>query len=295
MLIIIGCFNMITNKQKSVLFMLLSVLGFSLMAVAIKYVPEIPIYEKVFFRNSVSFLMASYFIMQNKVSFKMTKEDAAFVFFRSFFGFLGVVCNFYAIIHLSIGDSSLLNRLSPVFVTIVACLFFKERIDRKQFLGIIFMLLGAVLVIKPSFSMTIIPSLIGILSPMLGGISYNLIRALKDKVNPNVIVFLFSLFSVLCSIPLMYSDFVLPNASQLFFLIAIGVTASMGQFGLTYAYKYAKASEVSIYNYTGIIFGMLLGFAFFGEIPDTFSILGATIIITTAILLYRHNQKLNEA
>lgn len=46
------------------------------------------------------------------------------------------------------------------------------------------MLLGAVLVIKPSFSMTIIPSLIGILSPMLGGISYNLIRALKDKVNP---------------------------------------------------------------------------------------------------------------
>lgn len=286
---------MMTNKQKSVLFMLLSVLGFSLMAVAIKYVPEIPIYEKVFFRNSVSFLMASYFIMQNKVSFKMTKKDAAFVFFRSFFGFLGVVCNFYAIIHLSIGDSSLLNRLSPVFVTIVACLFFKERIDRKQFLGIIFMLLGAVLVIKPSFSMTIIPSLIGILSPMLGGISYNLIRALKDKVNPNVIVFLFSLFSVLCSIPLMYSDFVLPNASQLFFLIAIGVTASMGQFGLTYAYKYAKASEVSIYNYTGIIFGMLLGFAFFGEIPDAFSILGATIIITTAILLYRHNQKLNDA
>lgn len=239
--------------------------------------------------------MASYFIMQNKVSFKMTKKDAAFVFFRSFFGFLGVVCNFYAIIHLSIGDSSLLNRLSPVFVTIVACLFFKERIDRKQFLGIIFMLLGAVLVIKPSFSMTIIPSLIGILSPMLGGISYNLIRALKDKVNPNVIVFLFSLFSVLCSIPLMYSDFVLPNASQLFLLIAIGVTASMGQFGLTYAYKYAKASEVSIYNYTGIIFGMLLGFAFFGEIPDAFSILGATIIITTAILLYRHNQKLNDA
>lgn len=286
---------MMTNKQKSVLFMLLSVLGFSLMAVAIKYVPEIPIYEKVFFRNSVSFLMASYFIMQNKVSFKMTKKDAAFVFFKSFFGFLGVVCNFYAIIHLSIGDSSLLNRLSPVFVTIVACLFFKERIDRKQFLGIIFMLLGAVLVIKPSFSMTIIPSLIGILSPMLGGISYNLIRALKDKVNPNVIVFLFSLFSVLCSIPLMYSDFVLPNASQLFFLIAIGVTASMGQFGLTYAYKYAKASEVSIYNYTGIIFGMLLGFAFFGEIPDAFSILGATIIITTAILLYRHNQKLNDA
>lgn len=286
---------MMTNKQKSVLFMVLSVLGFSLMAVAIKYVLEIPIYEKVFFRNSVSFLMASYFIMQNKVSFKMTKKDAVFVFFRSFFGFLGVVCNFYAIIHLSIGDSSLLNRLSPVFVTIVACLFFKERIDRKQFLGIIFMLIGAVLVIKPSFSMTIIPSLIGILSPMLGGISYNLIRALKDKVNPNVIVFLFSLFSVLCSIPLMYSDFVLPNASQLFFLIAIGVTASMGQFGLTYAYKYAKASEVSIYNYTGIIFGMLLGFAFFGEIPDTFSILGATIIITTAILLYRHNQKLNDA
>lgn len=114
------------------------------------------------------------------------------------------------------------------------------------------MLLGAVLVIKPSF-MTIIPSLIGILSPMLGGISYNLIRALKDKVNPNVIVFLFSLFSVLCSIPLMYSDFVLPNASQLFLLIAIGVTASMGQFWILIL-NMLRYQELSIYNYTGIIF-----------------------------------------
>ena len=281
-----------TNKQKSVFFMILSVLGFSLMSVVIKYIPEIDIYEKIFFRNSVSFLISVYLITNKKLSLAIGKKNFSLVFLRSFFGFIGIYLNFYAITYLTIADSNILNRLSPIFIAIFAYIILKEKLDKIQILCIIFMILGTILVIKPSFSVTFIPSLAGVLSAAFGGLSYTIIRYLNNKVHPDIIVFIFSLFSCVFSIPLMYSNFTLPNKIQFLFLLGIGLTASIGQFGLTYAYKYAKASEVSIYNYTGILFGIILGFIFLNEIPDVYSVIGGSIIIITAISLYRHNKKI---
>lgn len=279
------------NKKLSVFFMMLSVLGFAFMSIVIKFIPEIALYEKVFFRNLISLMVASFFIFKNNVSLRLKKKEATLVFCRSFFGYVGVVLNFYAIIHLSIADSNILNKLSPIFVSICALIFLKEKMDKYQILAIIFMFVGALLVIKPSLSFSIIPSIAGLLSAVTAGFSYTIIRFLKDKVKPDIIVFYFSLLSVLSSIPLMFSTFVFPDFRQLCFLVGIGITASFGQYGLTYAYKFAKASEVSIYNYTVIIFGMILGYIFFKEIPDIYSFVGGILILITAYLLYKHNLK----
>ncbi len=86
-------------------------------------------------------------------------------------------------------------------------------------------------------------------------------------------------------------NFVKPTPVELLLLVGIGLTAAMGQFGLTYAYTYAPASEVSVYNYTIIVSGLIAGYILFGEIPDVFSFIGGTIIILTAIFLYKHNEK----
>ena len=84
----------------------------------------------------------------------------------------------------------------------------------------------------------------------------------------------------------MMMNYVQPNFKELLILLSIGVFATFGQFGLTYAYKYSKASEVSIYNYSSIVFTVILGLLFFGEIPDILTILGGIIIIAVAIKLY---------
>ena len=74
-------------------------------------------------------------------------------------------------------------------------------------------------------------------------------------------------------------------------LLSTELFASVGQFGITYAYKYSKATEVSIYNYSAIVFGIILGFIFFHEIPDMLSLLGGSIIIGIAYYTFKHNQK----
>ena len=91
--------------------------------------------------------------------------------------------------------------------------------------------------------------------------------------------------------PLVLMDYVHPTPTQLFFLLATGVFAAVGQFGVTYAYKYSKATEVSIYTYSAIVFGIVLGFIFFDEIPDLLSLAGGALIIAVAFYMFKHNQK----
>lgn len=280
-----------SNKTKAVFSMLISALGFTLMSVTVKYLKDIPLFEKVFFRNLVSLVIAFYLIKKSAVPIFGQKKSQLALFARAGFGLAGVILNFYAITHLTLADSTMLGKLSPIFVTIMACFFLKEKIDKEQIIGIFITFGGALLVIKPEFSLSIIPSLAGLLSAASAGIAYTLLRYLKDKESPDTIVFYFSVVSVVGTLPFVLNDYIMPNSTQLMLLLATGLFASIGQFGITYAYKYSKATEVSIYNYSAIVFGIILGFIFFHEIPDMLSLLGGAIIIGVAYYTFRHNQK----
>lgn len=280
-----------SNKTKAVFCMLISALGFTFMSVTVKYVIGIPLFEKVFFRNLISLGVAFFMLKKSSAPMFGRRENQLALLARSSFGLAGVVLNFYAIANLTLADSSMLGKLSPIFVTIMACIFLKEKIDSKQILSIIITFLGALLVIKPEFSLEMLPSLAGILSAAASGVAYTLLRYLKDKESPDTIIFYFSLISVVFTAPFALAEYVQPTFIQLGLLLATGVFASVGQFGITYAYKFAKATEVSIYNYSAIVFGIILGFIFFGEIPDTLSLLGGAIIIAVAFYIFKHNQK----
>ena len=280
-----------SNKTKAVFCMLISALGFTFMSVTVKYVTGIPLFEKVFFRNLISLGVAFFMLKKSSAPMFGRRENQLALLARSIFGLAGVVLNFYAIANLTLADSSMLGKLSPIFVTIMACIFLKEKIDNKQVLSIIITFLGTLLVIKPEFSLEMLPSLSGIMSAASAGVAYTLLRYLKDKESPDTIIFYFSLISVVFTAPFALAEYVQPTFIQLGLLLATGVFASVGQFGITYAYKYAKATEVSIYNYSAIVFGIILGFIFFGEIPDTLSLLGGAIIIAVAFYIFKHNQK----
>lgn len=280
-----------SNKTKAVFCMLISALGFTFMSVTVKYVTGIPLFEKVFFRNLISLGVAFFSLRKSHALMFGKKEHQLALLARSSFGLAGVILNFYAISNLTLADSSMLGKLSPIFVTIMACIFLKEKIDTKQILSIIITFLGALLVIKPEFSLEMLPSLAGILSAASSGVAYTLLRYLKDKESPNTIIFYFSLISVVFTAPFAIANYVQPTIIQLSLLLATGIFASVGQFGITYAYKFAKATEVSIYNYSAIVFGIILGFIFFKEIPDDLSLLGGAMIIAVAFYIFKHNQK----
>lgn len=77
---------------------------------------------------------------------------------------------------------------------------------------------------------------------------------------------------------------------QTIYLLIGGVFATVGQFGITLAYKYAPAKEVSVFNYFTVVFTALLGFTFLGQVPDFYSIIGYVIIFGASFYMFLKNK-----
>ncbi len=278
------------DKSKALIYILISTLSFSFMGLSIKYIQNIPVFEKVFFRNLVSLFISSFIIIKNNPknisSFIGKPCNQKLLISRSLLGFAGVILNFYAISNLKLADSQILNRISPVWVAILAAIFLHEKLSKVKIISIIIALIGSVFVIKPEFGFTVLPAVSGFVSSITAAGAYVLVRYLKGKEEPVVIIFYFSTISLILSLPLLLINFITPQFYEFVFLLLTGIFASIGQFGLTHAYKHAPASQVSIYTYTGIIFSSFIGFIVWQEIPDFLSIIGGFFIFVSGYIVY---------
>lgn len=275
-----------SNRTKAVLLMLLSSLSFAVMAFFVKLSGELPLFQKVFFRDLVVVIFVLCGLASLKVSPWGNKENRMRLLFRGVSGFIGVAFYFYSASRMYLSDSTIINKLSPFFTTLFAVLLLKEKIKPLQIIALILSLVGGALVVKPEFSMTVVPALCGVIGAVVAGFSYAMVISLSNREEPLVVVFYFSNTSVLFSFFLMLPNFQMPTLQNLLILLGTGIFAAGGQILLTYAYKYAKASSVSVYSYSIIIFSGILGFIFLHEVPDLLSVIGGLLIIISGFALY---------
>ncbi|MCR2033442.1 DMT family transporter [Anaerofustis stercorihominis] len=287
----------ISDKNKGVFFIVLSAFCFALMNVFVRMAGDLPFIQKSFFRNFIAFFIALILMKKQGIKIFMSKGSRADLVLRATFGTIGIFCNYYAIDHMLVSDASMLNKLSPFFVIIFSYFILSEKIKPFQGLCVFIAFLGTLFVVKPGFTgMPIFPSLIGIMGGMCAGIAYTYVRKLGTKgVKGPFIVFFFSLFSCLVSLPYLIFEFTPMSLYQISILLLTGLAASGGQFFITAAYTHAPASEISIYDYSQIIFATILSFLLLGQIPDFYSIIGYIIICIASVImfLYNNNKILN--
>ena len=149
------------------------------------------------------------------------------------------------------------------------------------------------LIIKPGFSADMFPALIGLLGGIFAGAAYTAVRALSKRGEHSArIVFFFSAFSTLVCLPYLLLDFHPMQWWQLASLLGAGVAATLGQFGVTLAYAHAPAKEISVFDYTQVLFSALLGFFLFDQVPDVLSVLGYVVICGVSVLMFLYNRTL---
>ncbi|MGL4569528.1 MAG: DMT family transporter [Clostridium sp.] len=281
------------EKNKAILLIIISALSFAFMSTFVKLSGDIPSIEKSFFRNLVSCIVAFYIIVKSGDSLFGKRENRKYLLGRALFGTLGIIANFYAIDRLILADANMLNKLSPFFVIIFSFIFLKEKITPKQIMILCVAFLGSLFIIKPSFSLEVIPAIIGVSSAVCAGAAYTFVRFLGPREKGPTIVFFFSFFSIVSTLPFLIVDFTPFTSIQLFYLLMAGVAASVGQFALTAAYKHAPAKEISIYDYTQIIFSAVIGFVVFNQLPDKYSFLGYFLILGASAVMFIYNNRLN--
>lgn len=280
------------EKQQGILFIILAGFFFASMSFFVRLSGDLPTMEKAFFRNAVAVLVAAFMLARTKEGFHVQKGSWPDLLMRSFCGTVGLICNFYAVDHMNIADANILNKLSPFFAILMSYFILKEKANKVEWACVVVAFIGAVFVVKPAFNMQFVNAMIGVTGGLGAGIAYTFVRKLGKKGERGpIIVMVFSTFSCLCTVPFLISEFQPMKAVQLLCLLMAGVSAAGGQIFITKAYTKAPAKEISVFDYTQVLFAALLGFVFFGQIPDWMSLVGYLIIIGSAIFKWNYLRK----
>lgn len=284
-----------SNRMAGIVYIIIAGFCFSLMTLFVRIAGDLPTMQKAFFRNAVAAVVAVVILARSEEGFRIKKTSWPGLMMRSICGTTGLILNFYAIDHMNIADANMLNKLSPFFAIIMSVFVLKETANKWEWGAVIMAFIGALFVIKPSFQMSFIYGLIGAGGGLGAGIAYAYVRKLGKMGERSIaIVMFFSLFSTLVTLPFFIFDYHPMTLYQLVCLLAAGVCATGGQLGITKAYTKAPAKEISVFDYTQILFAAMWGFLFLDQAPDIYSLIGYVIIIGTAIWKWQYAMRLEK-
>ena len=281
------------QKNQGIFFIILAGFFFALMTFFVRMSGDLPTMQKAFFRNLVAVAIAAVTVIKSGEGIVIREGCWPDLLMRSFCGTVGLICNFYAIDHMSLADANILNKLSPFFAVIMSYFLLKEKANRIEWAAVAVAFIGALFVVKPSFNVEFVYALVGLLGGFGAGTAYTYVRRLGKKGEPGaVIVLFFSLFSCIVTLPFMIGSYSPMSTMQLVYLLLAGAAAAGGQFSITAAYTKAPAREISVFDYTQVIFAAMLGFFFLDQWPDVWSLTGYVIIIGSAFFKWYYLNKI---
>lgn len=280
------------QKVQGILYIIMAGFFFSLMTFFVRLSGDLPTMQKAFFRNSVAAVVAIIILARSEEKFKIKKSSYPDLILRSICGTVGLICNFYAVDKMNIADANILNKLSPFFAIITSYFLLKEKADKMEWGCVILAFVGALCVVKPSFQMQFVYAMVGVLGGLGAGVAYSFVRKLGQQgERGTVIVMFFSVFSTLVVLPSFIINYKPMTLTQIGILLLAGCGAAGGQLCITKAYTKAPAKEISVFDYTQVIFAAMLGFFFLDQLPDWLSFLGYAIIITSAVIKWAYALK----
>jgi drug/metabolite transporter (DMT)-like permease len=265
---------------------------FSAMSALVKIAgARFPTMEVVFARSVVVLVLSALALLRSGTSF--TGSERGLLVLRGLFGFAGLTCFYYGLVHLPLAEATVIQYTNPVWTALIAALVLKEWIGRRQMALALLSLVGVAIVARPG---PLASGAVAVLDPVavavaLAGAVFSAaanvtVRRLKNE-PAMVVVFYFALFSTVLSLPWLWMEAVLPRGTDWLLLAAIGVTTHLGQVFLTWGLQREAAGRAMSVGYLQIVFAACWGALLFGDLPDGWVLLGAALIVGSTVILAR--------
>ena len=269
---------------------------FSLMTLCVKNIDKrIPVFELVFFRSLISLIIT--LVIINTKNINPWGNNRALLFLRGVLGTLALVCIFYAIRNMPLSISTVIQYTYPIFISIFAGIFIKEKIKRSLVIALFMGWLGILIILNPNQLSNInveiqhLSVLIAFIGSICTALAYITVKKLSFTEDVYVIIEYFPIVSLITLSPIVLINWVTPNLSELIWIIGIGLFTQLGQTFLTIGLKNLPASEASAINYLQVLFGSIWGVLFFNEIININFLLGALLVLLGTIISITKSQK----
>jgi len=261
---------------------------------------NLPSLEVVFFRNVFGVFLISASILAKPMKHKGGKP--LLLLFRGIMGFLALLCFFYDIAHIPLGEAMTYSKTSPIFTALFAFIFLKEALGKRGWFALFIGFFGIVFITDPFNTPLDRYDLLGILSGIGAALAYTSVKELKKYYDTRAVVLSFmgvgtigpiilmaiSEYVDIKEIDFMFAKFVMPTGMMWIYIFFMGLLATLAQIFMTKAYGASKAGIVGTISYSNIIFSIILGIIFLNDpFPEFIKILGIILIVISGILVAR--------
>lgn len=271
-----------SDTLRGVWYMALATFLFALMTVFVKLVPNIPALEIIFFRAVIAVILCFWGLKRARVS--MFGNNKAMLILRGVAGVIALSLNFYLVHEIPLATASTLTYLAPISTTIIGIWFVQEKVSPLQFLFFAISFSGILVIQGFDARVSLFHGMLGIITSLFMGLAYNCVRKLSTSEHPLVIIFYFPFVCLPVTGLWCLLFWVQPQGWEWFHLFMVGITSQVAQYFMTRAYQLADISTVSIVNYTGIIYAIVLGYILFGEGFNLMTYAGMALVLVGVIL-----------
>ena len=297
---IIAFMKRIKELNKGVQYMLIASFTFAIMGAFAKLASaHTPSLEVVFFRNVAGVILIGLAILKQPLQSKGGKPFL--LFFRGFMGFSALLAFFYNIAHIPLGDAMTFSKTSPIFTAIFAWMFLNEKLSIKAWGAVGIGFVGIVLITQPTGLGFSKYDLLGIFSGVGAALAYTSIRELKDYYDTRAIVlsfmgigtlgpiilFLISPYLDFPELDFMLGTFVMPEGIVWFYVLGMGILATISQVLMTKAYSETKAGIVGAVSYSNIVFSIAVGMLLGDDLPSFITFCGIALIILAGLMVVK--------
>lgn len=262
--------------------MLLATFWFACMNVAVKMLAHLPAMELVFFRCGIATLIG--FASLYRAGVDWAGSNRRLLFLRGAFGTVALFTFFYTLQYMPLGTAVTIQYLSPVFTTLFAIRLLHEPVKPVQWLFFMMSFAGVVIVKGPDPRISWWLLGIGIISAIFSALAYNMVRSLREKEHPLVVVLHFQLLGAVAGFAATLFHWEMPQGSDWLLLLLVGIFTQLGQENLTRSLQSENIARVSILNYLGIGYALIFGYLFFGETHSLQELSGMLLVVAGVVL-----------
>ena len=276
--------------------MVLSAFFFCLMTIFVKLAGnELQTIQIVFFRGVFTLITTYYLVRKYKAS--IWGNYRSVLFLRGITGSIALFFVYESLQRLSIPEATVIQYLYPIFTATFGIFLLNEKLSLNIYVAILFGLVGVYTIFEFPFILSsqfiFIEDLsIAMIGACLTGAAYVFVRkASKLGESPYTIMFYFPFFSVLISLPFMFSTWTMPSMLCWVYIFFVGVFTQLGQLFLTFGYKILPAGKAASTSYVQVPFSIIAGMLLFKDSLTIHFIIGSLVIFFSIFLIINDKNK----
>jgi len=282
---------------------LISALLFAGMSALVRQLGDVaPIGQMVFFRSAFAILpVLVIYALRGELASAVRTGRPFGQLGRGMLSVCGMFTNFSALTRLPLADATAISFASPLITVALAAVILKERVRIYRWSALVIGFAGVIVMLVPHFDIgayagaagaaATIGSLFAITSAFCNAGTVVQTRRLTQTETTSSIVFYFSLVCAIAGALTLPFAWHSPTARELTALIALGILGGLAHIFLTESYRFAAASVVAPFDYSSMLWALLLGYWLFGELPGTLVYVGASIVAGAGLyVIWRERQ-----